>query len=128
MRPARAPTAFFLIRRNARAHCTVLDGRERVVDAFQPISMRPFMHAQIVAFAVLEPGRLVRAQHADVVDSLEIGKVVILEHHTLRFEVRNHPFDGLDLEAQRSVLGLGALGLGDERDVRIAAAAHPVRR
>jgi len=79
-------------------------------------------HTQVVAFCVLEPGRLVRPEHAHVVDRLQIGEVIILEHHPAPLQIGDDLLDSADLEAQCGVLSLGTFRLGDEGDLSIAAA------
>lgn len=40
------------------------------------------MNAEVVAFGVFEPGRLLSTEHADMIHGFEPREVVILEHHT----------------------------------------------
>ncbi|OHC77408.1 MAG: hypothetical protein A3H24_10520 [Rhodoferax sp. RIFCSPLOWO2_12_FULL_60_11] len=40
-------------------------------------SRHVFVQAQDIAFGVLKPGRLLRAEHADMVDRFQVGVVVI---------------------------------------------------
>lgn len=81
------------------------------------------MDAEEVALGVFEPRRLLRAEHADVVDGLEVGLVVILEHHVGLLELADAVGDVAHLNADRRVVGLGALGFGKQRQ---GAAAHRI--
>src|SRR5882762_11915948 len=83
-----------------------------------------FVNAEGVAFRVLEPRGLFRAEHGDVIDGLEARQVVVGEHHAARFERADRGGDVLDLEAQGRVRGLGPAGFREERDLGAAAAVY----
>ena len=74
------------------------------------------MDAKDVALGVLEPRGLVGSDHSDVLHRLETGQIVVLEHHAALLQLLYFLHHVLHLEAQRRVLGLRTLGLGDERD------------
>src|SRR5436309_9050202 len=83
-----------------------------------------FVQAEDVAFRVLEPRGLFRAEHSDVIDRLEARQVVVGEHDTARLERADRGDDVLDLEAQGRMRGLGAAGFREERDLGSAAAVY----
>src|SRR5260221_6044591 len=83
-----------------------------------------FVNAEGVAFGMLAPGGLFRAEHGDVIDRLEARQVVVGEHHAARLERADRGGDVLDLEAQRRVRGLGAARFREERDLGAAAAVY----
>ena len=78
------------------------------------------MEAEVVAFGVLEPGGFLGTQHANVFHGLESRQVVALEHHTRLLQFGDAGSDVRDLEADRGVLGFGALWLGEEREELLA--------
>src|SRR4029077_14186397 len=83
-----------------------------------------FVDAEDVAFRVLEPRRLFRAEDGDVIDGLQAREVVVGEHDAARFEGADRGDDVIDLEAQRRVRGLGAARFRKERDLGSAAAVY----
>ncbi len=92
------------------------------VSGTRPSSVLGLVDAEDVALRVLEPRGLLRSDHADVVDGLQAGQVVVLEHHAAVLELVDLLHHVGDLEAQGGVLGPGSLGLRDEGDGRLARA------
>src|SRR5690606_15549729 len=80
------------------------------------------MQAEDVALGILEPGRLLRAEHAHVLHGPEPRQVVVGERDAARLQVADGRGDVVDLEAERRVLGLRSFRLGKEGDLRPAAA------
>src|SRR6266853_1723361 len=83
-----------------------------------------FVNAERVAFGVLEPCGLFRAEHGDVIDGLESRQIVVGEHHAARLERADRGGDVFDLEAQGRMRGLGAARFREERDLGSAAAVY----
>jgi hypothetical protein len=83
-----------------------------------------FVNAEGVAFGILEPRGLLRAEHGDVIDGLEARQVVVGEHHAASLERADRGGDVLDLEAQRRVRSLGSAWFREERDLGAAAAIY----
>ena len=64
------------------------------------------MEAEHVAVRVQEPRRLLGAEHAHLVDGLEVRQVVVLEDGATALQLGDRGADVLDLEADRGVLPL----------------------
>src|SRR5258705_5899738 len=83
-----------------------------------------FVNAERVAFRVLEPRGLFRAEYGDVIDGLESRQIVVGEHHAARLERADRGGDVHDLEAQGRVRGLGAARFREERYLGSSAAIY----
>src|SRR5688572_1074748 len=49
--------------------------------AESPSSLEILMNAEDVALGIIEPGCLLRTKNTDLVDGLEVGQVIVLEHN-----------------------------------------------
>ena len=84
------------------------------------------MQAQDVAFGVLEPGRLFRAEHADMLDRLEPRQVVVGKAHAGCPQRRDSRFDVFDPATGARLVDVANLGPA-EAQAAIAADVASMR-
>ena len=71
------------------------------------------VQAEDIAFRIVEPCGLFRPQHADVIDGLEAGEVVVVERHALLLKRLDRVRDVCDLPTHRGVFRLRPLRFGE---------------
>src|SRR6266545_1256501 len=124
--PDHGPSGPFVQAERERAQAEI--AARRSVQVMRPLAAARsgdlLVETEDVLLGVLEPGGLLGAEDTDVLDGLQAWKVVVGELDPARLQPADGGGDVVDLEAQRGVLGPGALGLGEQGDLGATAAVN----